>query len=170
MQKENTDQENNRDDQENRSHDITRRQFFLKAGATSLATAGGCAGVFGLRYLSPSVLYEPSPVVSVGKPDRYPVDSVTLESQLGIFVVRLSEGFYAMSAICSHLGCLSAWKPDAGVIACPCHGSAFQRDGAIVNGPAPRPLPWLKMWMSDEGNLMIDRATTVAAQSGYVRA
>src|SRR5260370_17196423 len=105
MQKENTEKENNRDDQENRSHDITRRQFFLKAGATSLATAGGCAGVFGFRYLSPSALYEPSPGLGVGTPDRYPVDSVTLASHLAIFTVRLSKQLYAIGATCSTLLC-----------------------------------------------------------------
>ena len=161
--------EENKENNENKQKGLDRRQFFVKAGATALATTGACLGVFGVGYLSPSVLYEPSPIVNVGKPDSYPVDSVTLESKLGVFIVRLAEGFYAMSAVCSHLGCLSAWKPEAGIIACPCHGSAFHRDGAVIAGPAPRPLPWLRMWLSDEGNLMIDRATIIAAQSEYVR-
>ena len=122
-----------------------------------------------MQYLSPAALYEPSPVVNAGKPEQYAVDSVTLDPRSGIFVVRQPEGFYALSAVCTHLGCLSVWKPDAGVIGCPCHGSAFKRDGSIIAGPAPRPLPWLKMWMSDEGDLMVDRSTTVASNSEYVR-
>jgi cytochrome b6-f complex iron-sulfur subunit len=149
---------------------MDRRQFFIKLGATSLAVAGAGASVFGLQYLSPSVLYEPSPVVNAGKPEHYAIDSVTLDPSFGIFVVRLPEGFYAMSAVCTHLGCLSAWKPEAGVIACPCHGSFFQRDGKVIAGPAPRPLPWLKMWMSDDGSLMVDRSSAVPAEGEYVRA
>jgi len=149
---------------------LNRRQFFVKLGTGSLAVAGLGGCVFGMQYMAPSVLNEPSPIVNVGKPEQYAIDSVTLEPRFGIFVVRLQEGFYTLSAVCTHLGCLPVWKPETGVIACPCHGSAFQRDGSIIAGPAPRPLPWLKMWMTDDGNLMVDRATTVPAQNEYVRA
>lgn len=155
---------------ESKNTELNRRQFFIKLGATSLAAAGAGACVFGLQYLSPSVLYEPSPVINAGKPEQYPLDSVTLDPRFGIFVVRLPQGFYAMSAVCTHLGCLSVWKPEAGVIACPCHGSAFQRDGKVIAGPAPRPLPWLKMWVNDEGSLMVDRSNAVLAESEYVQA
>lgn len=148
--------------------DLDRRQF-VKVGATSLGVAGLGAGVFGLRYLSPNVLYEPSPIVSVGRPERYTVGSVTLDPRFGIFVVRAAEGFYALSAVCTHLGCLSTWKPDAGVIACPCHGSTFQRDGTTIAGPAPAPLPWLKVWLGDDGFLMVDRSITVPPHSEYVQ-
>ena len=150
--------------------ELNRRQFFVKLGAGSLAVAGFGGCMFGLQYLAPGVLYEPSPIVNVGKPEHYAIDSVTLDPRLAIFVVRLEEGFYALSAVCSHLGCLSAWKPDSGVIACPCHGSAFRRDGTIIAGPAPRPLPWLKMWAADDGSLMVDRSASVPAHSEYVRA
>jgi cytochrome b6-f complex iron-sulfur subunit len=145
------------------------RRRFVKVGTTSLAVAGIGACVFGFRYLSPNVLYEPSPVVSVGKPEHFPVGTVTLDTRFSIFIVRLQEGFYALSAVCTHLGCLSAWKPETGTIACPCHGTAFRRDGAVMAGPAPQPLPWLKIWLNDEGNLMVDRSTTVAAHSEYVQ-
>ena len=150
--------------------ELNRRQFFVKLGAGSLAVAGMGGCVFGLQYLAPSVLYEASPIVNVGKPEHYPVDSVTLDPRYGIFVVRLQEGFYALSAVCTHLGCLSVWKPETGTIACPCHGSSFQRDGSVIAGPAPRPLPWLKMWATDDGNLMVDRANIVPPQNEYVRA
>jgi len=151
------------------SDPLDRRQF-VKVGATSLGVAGLGACVFGFRYLSPNVLYEPSPIVTVGRPEHYAVDSVTLDTKSGIFVGRAQEGFYALSAICTHLGCLATWKVDAGVIACPCHGSTFHRDGAVIAGPAPAPLPWLKVWINDDGVLMVDRSTTVPARSEYVKA
>ena len=71
-------------------------------------------------------------------------------------------GFFALSAICTHLGCMTAYKPDLGIIACPCHGSKFNKDGVKIAGPAPRPLPWLRMWLSDDGNLLVDRSNAVA--------
>ena len=97
-----------------------------------------------------------------GKPDHYPPDSVTLDPQTAIYVVRTAEGFFALSAICTHLGCLTAYKPDLGIIACPCHGSKFNKNGVKIEGPAPRPLPWLRMWLSDEGDLMVDRSNAIA--------
>jgi cytochrome b6-f complex iron-sulfur subunit len=150
--------------------ELNRRQFFIKVGATSLAVAGAGSLAFGLRYLSPNVLYEPSPIVSAGKPDHYAENSVTLDPRLGLFVVHSERGFYALSAVCTHLGCLTVWKPDAEVIACPCHGSTFHRDGSVIAGPAPRALPWLKMWMSDDGDLMVDRSMIVPPEKEYVSA
>ncbi len=141
---------------------LDRRQFFVKLGLGSIAVAGLGTGVFAYQFLSPNVLYEPSPVVNAGKPDSYPPDSVTLDPATGIYVVRAAEGFYSLSAVCTHLGCLTAWKPELGIIACPCHGSKFNRDGVKIAGPAPRPLPWLRMWLSDDGDLMVDRSTTLA--------
>ncbi len=147
--------------------DLDRRRF-VTIGGSSLAIAGVGACVFGFRYLSPNVLYEPSPVVNAGKPEHYRVGSVTLDPKNGIFVIREPEGFYALSAVCTHLGCLTVYKPETGEIACPCHGSTFHKDGCTIAGPAPQALPWLKMWLADDGNLMVDRATLVAAHSEFV--
>jgi cytochrome b6-f complex iron-sulfur subunit len=140
---------------------VNRRQFFIKVGLGSIAAAACGTALFGYEYLSPNVLYEPSPIVNAGRPDRYPPDSVTLDPETGIYMVRAPEGFFALSAVCTHLGCLTAWKPELGIIACPCHGSKFKRDGTKIEGPAPRPLPWLKTWLSDEGDLMVDRSLVV---------
>ena len=55
---------------------------------------------------------EPSPVVNAGKPDRYPLDSVTLDVNSGIYIIHSQEGYFSLSAVCTHLGCLTAWKPE----------------------------------------------------------
>jgi cytochrome b6-f complex iron-sulfur subunit len=154
--------------QEADTTEMSRRQFFVKLGVGSLMVAGVGTAVFAYEYLSPNVLYEPSPIVNGGKPEQYPPDSVTLDPAAGIYVVRAAEGFYAMSAVCTHLGCLTAYKPELGIVACPCHGSKFRRDGTKIEGPAPKPLPWLRVWISDEGDLMVDRSAVVAPRQ-YVR-
>ncbi len=148
--------------------DLTRRQFFVKLGVGSIVAAGAGTALFAYQYLSPNVLYEPSPVVNEGKPDHYPPESVTMDPAAGIYVVRGAEGFYALSAVCTHLGCLTAYKPELGIIACPCHGSKFRTDGTKIEGPAPKPLPWLRVWVSDEGDLMVDRSA-VLPERQYVR-
>lgn len=43
-------------------------------------------------------------------------------------------------AECTHLGCIAAWRPEVGKHICPCHGSEYDKTGAVLRGPAPRPL------------------------------
>jgi cytochrome b6-f complex iron-sulfur subunit len=153
---------------EQKADDVTRRESFVKLGLGSLAVAGCGAAVFGYEFLSPNVLYEPSPIANLGKPARFPPDSVTSDPVAGVYIVHAAEGLYALSATCTHLGCFTAWKPDLGIIACPCHGSKFNRLGIKIDGPAPRPLPRLKVWVSDEGDLLVDRSI-VAKADQFVR-
>ena len=140
---------------------IDRREFFLRIGLGSMGVAAAGTAVFAYQFLSPNVLYEPSPVVNMGRPESYQLDSVTLDVDARIFVIHAQEGFFALNAVCTHLGCLTAWNQDLGIIACPCHGSKFTRTGEKIEGPAPKPLPWLKTWVSDEGDLMVDRSTDI---------
>ena len=141
--------------------EFDRRAFFTKIGLGSLGIAAAGTVVFTYEFLSPNVLFEPSAIVNVGKPENFAVNSVTMDVNSGIYLVRADEGFFALSAVCTHLGCLTAWNQDLGIIACPCHGSKFTRTGEKIEGPAPKPLPWLKTSVSDEGDLMVDRSINI---------
>jgi len=147
---------------------IHRREFFVRLGLGSLGIAGLGTGAFAYQFLSPNVLYEPSPIVDMGRPESYSVGSVTLNPDARIFIVHSEEGFFALNAVCTHLGCLTAWKEEQKQIACPCHGSKFTREGVKTDGPAPKPLPWLRLWLSEDGNLLVDRATEVTPKQ-FVR-
>ncbi len=140
---------------------LDRREFFTKLGLGSLGVAAVGTLAFYYQYLSPNVLFEPSPIVNAGAIDRYPLGSVTLDVNSAIYLVHIARGYFSLSAICTHLGCMTAWKPELNMIACPCHGSRFNREGQKLAGPAPKPLPWLKTWLSDEGELMVDRSVTI---------
>src|ERR1700741_157337 len=146
---------------------FARRKFLRKLGMGSLSIAAAGTAVFAYQFLSPNVLYEPSPVVNAGNPESYAMDSVTLDVNSGTYLIRAKEGFFALGAVCTHLGCLTAWKPELDIIACPCHGSKFAvhqadlKPGDKIEGPAPKALPWYRTWLSDDGDLMVDRGTTI---------
>jgi cytochrome b6-f complex iron-sulfur subunit len=55
-------------------------------------------------------------------------------------IIRKATAIFALSAVCTHLGCLVNWEKDSGEIVCPCHGAKFDLNGNVKGGPAPRPL------------------------------
>ena len=81
------------------------RRTFTKIGVGAIAIAGAGSAVFGYEFLSPNALYEPSPIVDAGRPDRYPPDSVTPDPESELYIVHGAQGIYALSAVCTHLGC-----------------------------------------------------------------
>ena len=143
--------------------EVSRRNFLneVTLGALGIAGLGGTALTY--QYFSPNVLFEPPMTFRAGNPDLYPINSVTfLQDQL-VYIVRTSAGFYAVSAVCTHLGCITQWKPDANIIACPCHGSKFHRDGVKIEGPAPRPLPHFAISLTADGDLLVNKLETIKA-------
>jgi cytochrome b6-f complex iron-sulfur subunit len=55
-----------------------------------------------------------------------------------VWIGRREDGrFFAISAICTHLGCTPNWFASEDKFKCPCHGSGFHRDGTNFDGPAP---------------------------------
>ena len=54
-----------------------------------------------------------------------------------IAVYRDPRGqLHTFSAVCPHLGCIVQWNPTEKTWDCPCHGSRFDRQGTVINGPA----------------------------------
>lgn len=47
----------------------------------------------------------------------------------------------ALSASCTHLGCRVSWNAGADRFECPCHKGAYDREGRVISGPPPAPLP-----------------------------
>jgi Rieske Fe-S protein len=43
---------------------------------------------------------------------------------------------HVFNATCPHLGCVVQWNADEKTFDCPCHGSRFSKEGAVINGPA----------------------------------
>jgi cytochrome b6-f complex iron-sulfur subunit len=73
-----------------------------------------------------------------------------------------SSGYFAVDAICTHLGCIVRLQADT-TYQCRCHGSRFTADGTVINGPATRPLRFLRLYWSGSGTLTVDRTSAVEA-------
>jgi Rieske Fe-S protein len=82
----------------------------------------------------------------LGPATEIPVGGGKIYTAAKVVVTRPSHGQYkAFSAVCTHVGCIMSKVAD-GTIDCPCHGSEFKiTNGAVVTGPAPRPLPAKKI-------------------------
>lgn len=141
--------------------DPVRRSLFA-AGCLSIgaATAGFLVSTF--RFLVPNVLYEASRRFGVGPPTDFPPDSATFLPDRRLFVFNGADGFYAISSVCTHLGC-NVKRGGPGFV-CPCHGSQFDENGQVVQGPAPKPLPWFALSLSPRALLVVDLDQTVTPE------
>lgn len=139
----------------------SRRVFLNEVAAGALGIAGLGSMVFTVKYLSPNVLFEPPTSFRVGAPDDYPENSVTYFADQKVYLIRTVNGFFAMSAVCTHLGCITQWHPEANLVECPCHGSRYKRNGTVVRGPAPRALPHFSLRLMADGTLMVDKLDIV---------
>lgn len=140
--------------------ELTRRHFLFATGTGTVVA--GVIGFLGAtaRYLFPNVLYEPPSRFPVGQPGDFPGGGATFLPDRRLFVFSGVEGFYAISSVCTHLGCNVRYIAGEG-FACPCHGSKFDLNGQVVKGPAPRPLAWFGLSQSPRGELVVDEQRIV---------
>ncbi|SDL07364.1 FAD-dependent oxidoreductase [Tessaracoccus oleiagri] len=68
-----------------------------------------------------------------------------------------------VSAVCTHAGCIVLWDHAQSEWGCPCHGSRFAPDGAVVHGPAEAPLQDLRHLLAGEGT---DERSAAGQDSG----
>lgn len=80
-------------------------------------------------------------VVVAGPVDRFEPGTVTAFPAGKFYLARLDDGgFLALSRVCTHLGCTVPWIGDEERFVCPCHASAFDIRGDVIDPPAPRAL------------------------------
>src|ERR1043166_8454986 len=147
---------------------ISRRNFFSVAGWAAFFVFIATSTVGALRMMFPRILYEPPSAFKAGFPQDYLVGEVSekYKDDYRVWIIRESDGFYALSAICTHLGCTPRWLDAENKFKCPCHGSGFRRTGINFEGPAPRPLERLKIVLADDGQRLVDRNIKFLFENG----
>jgi Rieske Fe-S protein len=131
---------------------VHRKQFLLGAGFGLAATALAACTTYGKKPEAGSEPAAstveatpgtgapgPAPAANaIAKTSDVPVGSGVIVDE--VVVTQPTAGvFKGFSSTCTHAGC-TVNKVADGTIDCPCHGSKFNLDGSVANGPATRPL------------------------------
>ncbi len=145
---------------------LSRRDFLGIAafGTAILSTFSALAGT--LRFMKPNVRYEESAQFKIGKPENFPEGTFRKLDDKKVFIYSDSDGIYAISSVCTHLGCI-VYPTDWG-FQCPCHGSQYNKEGKVIAGPAPRTLPWYEINQEVDRTLIVDSSREVEKGTKYI--
>lgn len=102
------------------------------------------------RYLTPRSAGRSDLVLTARRAD-VPAEGALVFREARVAIMREGADVYALGLVCTHLGC-TVTVSDEG-LACPCHGSRFDRQGRVLTGPADRPLPRMAV---EERNGMLE--------------
>jgi cytochrome b6-f complex iron-sulfur subunit len=128
----------------------SRREFL----ANCIMLAGVASGVGGLAFQFLQYLYPVVPPVKLvqvlaAKLSEIPDSGMKTVSlpQGTVMLRKVGTEVHALSAVCSHLGCIVKWHDDRNRFICPCHFGNYDADGKVLSGPPPRPLTKLDVVM-----------------------
>ncbi|MEE8104405.1 MAG: ubiquinol-cytochrome c reductase iron-sulfur subunit [Planctomycetota bacterium] len=150
----------------------TRREvLWLGAGWGAFGFVGATSVGGLVSFLFPRAPFDPKQVFKVGPIEEYPNDTVSEKfKQRQVWIANQEvEGrrmIYALSTVCTHLGCTPNWLETDLKFKCPCHGSGFYPTGINFEGPAPRPLERHKIFIGDDGQLVIDKTVKFQQEKG----
>ena len=146
----------------------SRRDFFGRLGWGGFGLFSGIALLGFVRSAFPRVLFTPPSTFKAGFPGDYAVGEVSekFKREYRVWIVRQADGFYALFAKCTHLGCTPRWLAVEEKFKCPCHGSGFRKSGINFEGPAPRPLERFRIALADDGQLLVDKSVKYFYEKG----
>jgi cytochrome b6-f complex iron-sulfur subunit len=138
----------------------------FSASMLAAATATG-------RFMFPNVLFEPPPTFKAGLPEELQKGIVDERFKpLGVWLVKDNDvvtgalGIYALSTVCTHLGCTPNWLDGEQKFKCPCHGSGYYKNGINFEGPTPRPLERFAIELAEDGQIRVDKSRKFQYEKG----
>ena len=156
---------------------VTRRSFISwMTLAWAAFTASMLASLTATaRFMFPNVLFEPPPTFKAGFPNEIQVGQVDerFKQRFAVWLVRTAfdewgkaPGVYALSTVCTHLGCTPNWLEAEQKFKCPCHGSGYYKTGVNFEGPTPRPLERYAITLADDGQILVDKSRKFQQEKG----
>ena len=127
------------------------------------------------RFMFPNVLFEPPPTFKAGFPNEIQVGQVDerFKQKNAVWLVRTAfdsyanaSGIFALSTVCTHLGCTPNWLEAEQKFKCPCHGSGYYKTGVNFEGPTPRPLERFAITLADDGQILVDKSRKFQQEKG----
>jgi glycine/D-amino acid oxidase-like deaminating enzyme/nitrite reductase/ring-hydroxylating ferredoxin subunit len=109
-----------------------------RVGARGMPKVAQLGAKFSLDFIADRAV----PATKGSAADVKPGEGAAVRDGLGkVGVYRDPDGtVHAVSLRCTHLGCLLRFNSAERSWDCPCHGSRFDVDGAVLEGPATQPL------------------------------
>ncbi|MFT3894706.1 MAG: ubiquinol-cytochrome c reductase iron-sulfur subunit [Anaerolineales bacterium] len=134
---------------------LTRRDF-VKLSTHALFGLSGILGLGGLvRFFSFHSNPAPPTEFDLGSIDDYPIGSRTLRADIPALIFNKDGEIKALSLTCSHLGCTVEGEEKGEGFTCPCHGSRYDAQGGVVEGPAQKPLRQLRVEILEDRSLKL---------------
>src|SRR5215468_10660424 len=156
---------------------IPRRSFisWMTLAWTAFTASMLAAATATARFMFPNVLFEPPPTFKAGLPSEIQVGQVDerFKQKSAVWLVRTAfdqwgkaSGIYALSTVCTHLGCTPNWLEAEQKFKCPCHGSGYYKTGVNFEGPTPRPLERYAITLADDGQILVDKSRKFQQEKG----
>jgi cytochrome b6-f complex iron-sulfur subunit len=149
---------------------FSRREVFFAAfaGWGAFAAAGGIGSLALVRFLFPNVSFEPAQVFKTDLPSQFGANTVDESwKDRGIWMVNTGGRIFALSTVCTHLGCTPNWLTGEQKFKCPCHGSGYYINGVNFEGPTPRPLERFQVSVDPvDGKVVVDKTIKCQVEQG----
>ena len=132
---------------------LSRRDFLDLASRGLLALSGLLGLGMIARFLGHQSEPPPPAEFDLGPAADYPLGSRTPLPDVPALLIHTEAGFTALSLACTHLGCTVEQQTDG--FACPCHGSRYDEEGKVVQGPSSKNLVQLRVEVDQQDRIVL---------------
>jgi len=136
-----------------KSYLTTTRRIFLNI------FTGGIIGALLSWFLYPIIRFLIPPQEDSQDPDVVQINAAEIPAgkskvinykNTPTIVIHTGQEVIALTAVCTHLGCIVQWDEASQEIVCPCHAAKYDLNGNVKSGPAPKPLTLVKAKVADD--------------------